>query len=256
MSEKTCKELILTTNILQKKIFEDIVNDINNLLNSKVIIEKIVPSGYFKENDFQIMNIKEQSKIPFIINLYNFINILNYLLEYSNNDRLLFHNFLKNIGTKFSYVERGQNNILDYGFCAKISPSIIAYILSKGESGFGDNNELNNLAKLYCHDSMKNRKDIGYIFENSNREYLFREIDCENFQEYPSIVYYLKKSAVQKLYKNGIFNTPTKYSLKDEKDDNSEYSGFNELDICIKIKKDVSFKQKFLMWLIFLVKKS
>ena len=256
MNEKTCKELILTTNILQKKIFEDIVNDINNLLNSKVIIEKIVPSGYFKENDFQIMNIKEQSKLPFIINLYNFINILNYLLEYSNNDRLLFHNFLKNIGTKFSYVERGQNNILDYGFCTKISPSIIAYILSKGESGFGDNNELNNLAKLYCHDSMKNRKDIGYIFENSNREYLFREIDCENFQEYPSIVYYLKKSAVQKLYKNGIFNTPTKYSLKDEKDDNSKYSGFNELDICIKIKKDVSFKQKFLMWLIFLVKKS
>ena len=53
----------------------------------------------------------------------------------------------------------------------------------------------------------------------------------------------MKKSAVQKLYKNGIFNTPTRYSLKDEKDDNSEYSGFNGLDICIKIKKDVSFKQ-------------
>ena len=53
----------------------------------------------------------------------------------------------------------------------------------------------------------------------------------------------MKKSAVQKLYKNGIFNTPTKYSLKDDRDDNSEYSGFNELDICIKIKKDVSFKQ-------------
>lgn len=165
--------------------------------------------------------------------MFNFINILNYLLEYSNNDRLLFHNFLKNIGAKFSYVEKGKNNILYYGFCANISPSIIAYILSKGESGFGDNNELNNLAKLYCKESMKNRKDLGYIFENSNREYLFREIDCENFQEYPSIIYYLKESAVQKLYKNGIFNTPTKYSLKDEKD----------LDICIKIKKDVSFKQ-------------
>ena len=242
-SEKTCKELLLTSNILQKKSFEDIVNDINNLINSKVIIENIVPSGYFTENDFQIMNRKEPTKLPFIINLSNFINILNYLLEYSNNDRLLFHNLLKNIGIKFSYVERGQNNILDYGFCANISPNIIAYILSKGESGFGDNNEINNLAKLYCKESMKNQKDISYLFENSNREYLFREIDCENFQEYPSIVYYLKKSVVQKLYRNGIFNTPTKYSLKDESDDNSEYSGFNKLDICIKIKKDVSFKQ-------------
>ena len=173
-SEITCKELILTTNIYQKMSFEDIVNDINNLLNSKVIIENIVPSGYFTENDFQIMNRKEPTKLPFIINLSNFINILNYLLEYSNNDRLLFHNLLKNIGTKFSYVERGQNIILDYGFCTNISPSIIAYILSKGESGFGDNNELNNLAKLYCKESMKNRKDKDYLFENSNREYLFR----------------------------------------------------------------------------------
>ena len=77
---------MINIKIEQKVNYKEILNDINILLNKNVIIEKIVNCEYFTENDFQIMNKKEASKLPFIINLFNYINILNSIYVYANKD--------------------------------------------------------------------------------------------------------------------------------------------------------------------------
>ena len=48
----------------------------------------------------------------------------------------LFHILLKLIGAKFSYPERDEEKIVDFGFLTKVSVNIYPYILTRGETRF------------------------------------------------------------------------------------------------------------------------
>lgn len=98
-SDKTLEDIQIDENKIklkkeQKKSYEEILSDISLLFSKKVIIEKIVYFDYFSQSDFQILNNIETSKLPFVINLNNYINILNCLLFYADKDMIKFHNLL------------------------------------------------------------------------------------------------------------------------------------------------------------------
>ena len=232
--KRKINEKMINIKIEQKVNYKEILNDINILLNKNVTTEKIVNCEYFTENDFQIMNKKEASKLPFIINLFNYINILNSIYVYANKDIELFHNLLILINSKFSYVERSdKKNLFDFGFLTNVSSIIIPYIISKGETGFKIE-ELNKMSKKYCELIKTNNTEYGYLYESSNKGFLINEIEENNYIEYPDIIYYLNTKGVQKLYKDKIFNVPNNYILEDQKKV-GEFSGFNEFDICFKV---------------------
>ena len=240
LNDVEINEKLINMKINLKKDCDEIISDINLLLSKKVIIEKIVDYEYFTCNDFQIMNNKETEKLPFIINLFNYINILNCLFLYSSENIELFHKLLLLINSKFTYVERDEKSkIIDFGFLTNISSLIIPYIISKGETGF-NNSELNFLSKKYAKNHIL---DYGYLFEKSNKEYLFNEIEKDNYIEYPTIIYYLNSSGVEKLYKEKIFNFPISYIINDKKDGGDDFSGYNEFDICFKMKENIKIEQ-------------
>jgi hypothetical protein len=91
------KSQILPNDKEPKKIrnYEKYIEEVKMLLNNEVIIKKIVDFEFFTKEDFQIYKDKLPSKLPFIINIYNYINILNAFLFYSENDIPLFHDLLK-----------------------------------------------------------------------------------------------------------------------------------------------------------------
>ena len=72
---------------------------------------------------------------------------------------------------------------------------------------------------------------------------MLNEIENENYEEFPDIIYYLNKKGVEKLFKDKLLLFPTQYELKNTKDDGTEFYGYNEIDICFKIKKDVKIEQ-------------
>ena len=233
ITEKIIEEKIKTT-----KNYDEIIKDINNLLINQPIIKKIVEMEYFTEDDFQIMNEKNADKFPFIINLKNYLNILNAIYYCVEKNPLLFHKSLKLIKSKFSFAIR-EEDIIDFGFLARTQSIIYNYILSKGETGFQDK-KLKDLAKYYYEE---NKVSLGHLYEESNKIYLLNEIENENYEEFPDIIYYLNEKGVGKLFKDKLLLFPTQYKLKDTKDNGTEFSGYNELDICFKIKKDVKIEQ-------------
>jgi len=235
-------EKVIEKKILERKNIKEIIENIKQLINNQILIKKIVKKEYFVPTDFQIMEGKEASKLPFIINLNNYINILNCIFVYANNDILFFHKLLSLIGAKFTYCERGEKDIIDFGLLTNISYNIFPYIISRGETGFNDP-ELSKLSGEYC-DIVKNKKlDLSYLFEESNRGYILTEIDENNYIEYPVILYYLNSQAVKKLYNDGIFNSPKDYVLEDKKLDGNPLSGYNEHDICFRAKNDIKISQ-------------
>ena len=236
-------EKIINSKIEQNYDYNEILSDINLLLSKKAKIEKIVKTEFFIPEDFQILNNKEASKLPFIINIMNYINILNCVFEISKNDILQFHRLLLLIKSKFTYVERDDgSNIIDFGFLTNVSSLIVPHIIKKGETGF-DDESLNELSKKFCSDLKKSNTDVGYIFEESNKEYLFNELNSDNLVEIPTIIYYLNSTCVQKLYQNKIINVPQIYSLNDKKTNGEDFSGYNEFDICFQIKNDCKINQ-------------
>lgn len=65
--------------------------------------------------------------------------------------------------------------------------------------------------------------DNGHFLEESNKQYLFNELEKESYIEYPTIIYYLNKSGIEKLYKDKLFNIPKIYSLNDKKNDLDDF---------------------------------
>ena len=220
--------------------YEKFIEEIKMLLINEVIIKKIVDFDFFTKDDFQILQNKLPSKLPFIINILNYINILNACLFYSENNIKLFHDLLKKIGSKFSFIERGgKEKIVDFGLLTNFSGNIHPYILSKGETGFEDE-ELRDFAKKF-YDT--NKQDLGHLFESANKTYLLNQIQEKNYIEYPKIIYYLNKNSVKKMFDKQLFLYPKDYSLKDTKPDGSSFSGFNEFDICFKVENDIKIDE-------------
>ena len=235
------KSQILPNDKEPKKIrnYEKYIEEVKMLLNNEVIIKKIVDFEFFTKEDFQINKDKLPSKLPFIINIYNYINILNAFLFYSENDIPLFHDLLKKIGAKFSFIHRGTENIVDFGFLTNLSGNIHPYILSRGETGFEDS-ELRDFAQKFY---QSNKQDLGHLFEGANKTYLLNQIQEKNYIELPKVIYYLNKNSVKKLFDKQIFSNPKDYSLKDTKPDGGSFSGFNEFDLCFKMKNDIKIDQ-------------
>lgn len=67
-------------------------------------IEKIVKNDYFIVDEFQILNQMDNTKLPFIINIMNYINIINCIHVITNNDIPLFHRLLSLINSKFTFL--------------------------------------------------------------------------------------------------------------------------------------------------------
>ena len=231
-------EQMIEKEIEEKNRLDKIIDDIKILMNNQVIIKKIVDFEFFIEEDFQILKKKKAHLLPFIINLQNYIKILNAILFYvenENNEISLLHSFLKLIDSKFSYGERKGEKIKDFGFLTKVSKNIYPYILARGETGFEDAN-LKDLASSYY---QANNMNLGHLFEESNKSYLLNEIQDKNYIEYPNIIYYLNEKGVIKMFQKNIFKYPISYTLKDTKQDGNDFSGFNEIDICFKMKNDI-----------------
>ena len=111
--------------------------------------------------------------------------------------------------------------------------------MSQGETGF-ENLEFRNFAKNFYE---SNKDDLGYLFESANKTYILNQIQEQNYIEYPKIIYYLNQNAVKKMFDNKIFSNPKKYLLKDTKSDGSSFHGYNEFDICFKMKQDINMDE-------------
>ena len=171
-------------------------------------------------------------------NLLNVINLIHFLCNGNFND---FISFLSRLKIIFSYVKRDSySNVIDLVLLTPNSMALYNYISTQGESGFEDEN-LKSLAKNFCLDVEKFKFDIGYTYEDLTSMHLLEFIGDDNYDKFPTVMYYIKNN--DKILNNKIITLPELYYTS--KIGISGKLGFNEIDLCIRMKKTVFFKENY-----------
>ena len=220
------------------------VPDINLLLdNLKILLEYYpainefnqVKGPLFLKDDFDIFDNLLDDKLLFLTNLYNIISVMNLLWEVSNKSHTFFLEYINKLGLYFSYFTDEKTSGNDIVLLAPLSENLYNYLSTYGGEMFNDE-ALKKKTFTYIHSFTKFDHDTGYYYEDMNSINLLNYIGENNYLLLPKLIYYIKESKAKKLNelniisipKNFIFHVPSK-----------EYKGYNEIDLGVKIKKDV-----------------
>ena len=247
-------------NILKQK--SDIINKINNIINQgnlnekqlfanlKILLDDYpvinkfdkVKSSLLSKEDFDIFNKYDNKKFLFIANLYNLISVINLLWEESNYSPSILIKYITNLDLYFSFVEDEETSEVDFVLMAPLSKNLYNYISSYGKYLFNDR-DLSDKAKSFNDFSQKYQYDVGYYFEDMNTINLLHSIGESNYKLLPKIIYYVKQKAAENLTKLKIINAPKLIKFHDPTKDQKEYSGYNEIDLCLFMKKKKIIKE-------------
>lgn len=243
-SFKTENEKILNNinNILTKEI-----PDINLLLDNLKILLKDYPAinefnqvkdPLFSTDDFDIFKNSLDNNLLFSINLSNIISVMNLLWEVSNKSHTIFLEYINKLKIYFSYVTDENSSGNDIVMLAPVSENLYNYLSTYGGEMFKDET-ISKKAFTYVHSFTKFNFDKGYYFEDMNSINLLNYIGDNNYMLLPKVTYYIKENTAKKLNELNIISISDDFKFHDPTKDVKEYKGYNEIDLAIKIKKDV-----------------
>ena len=241
-----------------KKENEKILNNINNILIQKnpdinLLLEslKILLENYpainefnqvndplFSTDDFDIFKNPLDNQFIFSINLSNIISVMNLLWEVSNKSPKIFLEHTNKLNFYFSYVTDEKFSGNDIVMLAPVSENLYNYLSTYGGEMFKDET-ISKKAFNYVHSIPKFNFDRGYYFEDMNSINLLNYIGEGNYILLPKVIYYIKENTAKKLNKLNIISIPNEFKFHDPSKDVKEYKGYNEIDLAIKIKKDI-----------------
>jgi len=241
-----------------KKENEKILNNINNILIQKnpdinLLLEslKIILENYpainefnqvkdplFSTDDFDIFKNPLDNQFIFSINLSNIISVMNLLWEVSNKSPKIFLEYINKLNFYFSYVTDEKSSGNDIVMLAPVSENLYNYLSTYGGEMFKDET-ISKKAHQYVHSITKFSFDRGYYFEDMNSINLLNSIGEGNYILLPKVIYYIKENTAKKLNKLNIISIPNEFKFHDPSKDVKEYKGYNEIDLAIKIKKDI-----------------
>ena len=241
-----------------KKENEKILNNINNILIQKnpdinLLLEslKILLENYpainefnqvndplFSTDDFDIFKNPLDNQFIFSINLSNIISVMNLLWEVSNKSPKIFLEHTNKLNFYFSYVTDEKFSGNDIVMLAPVSENLYNYLSTYGGEMFKDET-ISKKAFNYVHSITKFNFDRGYYFEDMNSINLLNYIGEGNYILLPKVIYYIKENTAKKLNKLNIISIPNEFKFHDPSKDVKEYKGYNEIDLAIKIKKDI-----------------
>ena len=241
-----------------KKENEKILNNINNILIQKnpdinLLLEslKILLENYpainefnrvedplFSTDDFDIFKNPLDNQFIFSINLSNIISVMNLLWEVSNKSPKIFIEYINKLKFYFSYVTDEKSSGNDIVMLAPVSENLYNYLSTYGGEMFKDET-ISKKAFNYVHSITKFNFDRGYYFEDMNSINLLNYIGEGNYILLPKVIYYIKENTAKKLNKLNIISIPNEFKFHDPSKDVKEYKGYNEIDLAIKIKKDI-----------------
>ena len=241
-----------------KKENEKILNNINNILIQKnpdinLLLEslKILLENYpainefnqvndplFSTDDFDIFKNPLDNQFIFSINLSNIISVMNLLWEVSNKSPKIFLEHTNKLNFYFSYVTDEKFSGNDIVMLAPVSENLYNYLSTYGGEMFKDET-ISKKAFKYVHSITKFNFDRGYYFEDMNSINLLNYIGEGNYILLPKVIYYIKENTAKKLNKLNIISIPNEFKFHDPSKDVKEYKGYNEIDLAIKIKKDI-----------------
>ena len=257
-NDKIEKEVNIGEINIFKKENEKILNNINNILIQKnpdinLLLEslKILLENYpainefnrvedplFSTDDFDIFKNPLDNQLIFSINLSNIISVMNLLWEVSNKSPKIFIEYINKLKFYFSYVTDEKSSGNDIVMLAPVSENLYNYLSTYGGEMFKDET-ISKKAFKYVHLITKFNFDRGYYFEDMNSINLLNYIGEGNYILLPKVIYYIKENTAKKLNKLNIISIPNEFKFHDPSKDVKEYKGYNEIDLAIKIKKDI-----------------
>ena len=226
-------------NLNEKELFDSL----KILIDDYPVINKFdkVESSLLSKKNFDIFDECNNDKFLFIVNLYNYISVINLLWEKAEHTPNIFIKYITELDLYFSFIKNGNTSEIDFVLMTPASKNLYNYISTYGKYIFKDH-ELSNDAKLFVSFSDKYKYDVGYYFEDMNTINLLNSIGENNCKLLPKIIYYIKTKAAEKLIKLKIIKTPKNYKFHDPSKDNKTYSGYNEFDLCLYMKEDKIIK--------------
>ena len=220
---------------------KELIKDINILVDQSAIISKFDDKYIVKPDFFEIFDSTDEDKFLFIINLLNYINIINGVWYYSNEKMDEFVNILNKLSINFSWVKRDKG-IADIILLTKKSTALYNYISTYGEKGFSGTG-FKDEAKKFCEFIDKYEHDFGYCFEDLVSLYLCSIVEKENYIEHGNVMYYIKKENAEKLIKLNLVELQENYIVSPKSE--RVYHGYNELDLLITFKKEVKIEENY-----------
>ena len=228
---------------LEKKQYktEELIKDMDLILNQSPIISKFTNTSFLEQSSFEIRDDINENNFLLIVNLLNYINVINAIWSYVETKTDDFVNILKVLGIYFSWVKK-EDKIVDVILLIPKSPVLYNYISTYGDIGFV-NTDLKDIAKKYCEWNEKYNYDSGLCFEDLVTIHL-SELLKDKYIIHPNVIYYIKKELAEKLIKLKIIDIPEPYILSSS-NSNKSFHGYNENDLIITMLKDVKIDENY-----------
>ena len=238
--DKLFEEIKIKLEKKQYKI-EELIKDMDLILNQSPIISKFSSTSFLEQSSFEIRDDVNENNFLLIVNLLNYINVINVIWSYAETKTDDFVNILKELGIYFSWVKK-EDKIVDVILLIPKSPVLYNYISTYGDIGFV-NTDLKDTAKKYCEWNEKYNYDSGLCFEDLVTIHL-SELLKDNYISHPNVIYYIKKELAEKLIKLKIIDIPEPYILPPSTNDKI-FHGYNENDLIITMLKDVKIDENY-----------
>ena len=228
---------------IEKKQYktEELIKDMDLILNQSPIISKFSSTSFLEQSSFEIRDDVNENNFLLIVNLLNYINVINAIWTYVEIKTDDFVNILKELGIYFSWVKK-EDKIVDVILLIPKSPVLYNYISTYGDIGFV-NTDLKDTAKKYCEWNEKYNYDSGLCFEDLVTIHL-SELLKDNYISHPNVIYYIKNELAEKLIKLKIIDIPEPYILPPSTNDKI-FHGYNENDLIITMLKDVKIDENY-----------
>ena len=227
---------------------DELIPKIKLLYEVSPIIDPLnISDPLLNTDDFDIFRKNSEKNFVFQINLCNLLSIIN-LLYIIIEDQNKFIECLDKLGLNFSFVKRHAiptNKEIDLVLLAPESSKLYNYISTYGKDLFSKDSTYYEKAEIFSNSQDKQLSDEGYYFEQYSSMHLLNKIGEENYQINPKMLYYLKPEAATKLKSKHLIKMPESYKFSKtyKKADGTKFEGYNEIDICFTLSKNIEIKE-------------
>ena len=227
---------------------DELIPKIKLLYEVSPIIDPLnISDPLLNTDDFDIFRKNTEKNFVFQINLCNLLSIIN-LLYIIIEDQNKFIECLDKLGLNFSFVKRyaiPTNKEIDLVLLAPESSKLYNYISTYGKELFSKDSTYYKTAEIFSNSQDKQLSDEGYYFEQYSSMNLLNKIGEENYQINPKMLYYLKPEGTTKLKSKHLIKKPESYEFSEtyKKADGTTFEGYNEIDICFTLSKNIEIKE-------------